>query len=231
MKIAVFGDSFGDERNIFVKENWSWANCIRQQGYDITNFCKCASSLSYSYIQFEKHQSEYDKIIFLVTGPERLYLPHLPEKFQFITNGLVRYYKKYAQSSAEKEIVEALEGYYKIISTPQQELLQERLILNSAKVARPDTLFIPCFRLETFSTVDFVIDDLSRFDYEYFNISQTGDTFINDKRFCHMNRNNNKLFAAKIIEWMNTGNFLIRPEEFQKPESENFNDLFEIESI
>jgi len=77
MKIAIFGDSFGDDQINWNKQNrWldvgpSWVDYLRQF-HKIDNFCKGGSSLYYSKIIFDKTDlSKYDKVIFIPTSPYR----------------------------------------------------------------------------------------------------------------------------------------------------------------
>jgi len=77
MKIAIFGDSFGDDHINWIDRNdWldvgpSWVDYLRQF-HDIDNFCKGGSSLYYSKIIFDKTDlSKYDKVIFIATSPYR----------------------------------------------------------------------------------------------------------------------------------------------------------------
>ncbi len=77
MKIAIFGDSFGDDHINWIDRNdWldvgpSWIDYLRQF-HDIDNFCKGGSSLYFSKIIFDKTDlSKYDKIIFIATSPYR----------------------------------------------------------------------------------------------------------------------------------------------------------------
>ena len=77
MKIAIFGDSFGDDHINWIDRNdWldvgpSWIDYLRQF-HDIDNFCCGGTSLYYSKILFDKTDlSKYDKVIFIVTSPYR----------------------------------------------------------------------------------------------------------------------------------------------------------------
>ena len=77
MKIAIFGDSFGDDHINWIDRNrWldvgpSWVDYLRQF-HDIDNFSCGGSSLYYSKIIFDKTDlSKYDKVIFIVTSSYR----------------------------------------------------------------------------------------------------------------------------------------------------------------
>jgi len=77
MKIAIFGDSFGDDHINWIDQNrWldvgpSWVDYLRQF-HDIDNYCSGGSSLYYSKIIFDNTDlSKYDKVIFIATSPYR----------------------------------------------------------------------------------------------------------------------------------------------------------------
>lgn len=79
MKIAIFGDSFGDDHINWIDQNrWldvgpSWVDYLRQF-HDIDNFSAGGSSLYFSKIRFDNTDlSKYDKIIFIATSPYRRY--------------------------------------------------------------------------------------------------------------------------------------------------------------
>ena len=77
MKIAIFGDSFGDDHiNWKDKNRWldvgpSWVDYLRQF-HEVDNFSHGGSSLYFSKRKFDKTDiSVYDKVIFLITNAER----------------------------------------------------------------------------------------------------------------------------------------------------------------
>ena len=77
MKIAIFGDSFGDDQvNWKDKNRWldvgpSWIDYLRQF-HEVDNFCHGGSSLYFSKRKFDKTDlSVYDKVIFLITDAQR----------------------------------------------------------------------------------------------------------------------------------------------------------------
>ena len=81
MKIAIYGDSFGNsmiETSIESKDQdtrgKAWVELLADN-YDVTNFCYPGSSLFYSYQLFLKNNQKFDYNIFLVTEPNRITLP------------------------------------------------------------------------------------------------------------------------------------------------------------
>jgi hypothetical protein len=65
MKIAIFGDSYSSTYGYGgVKPYPSWSLML-SENYDVRNFSENGSSLYYMKLLFDKHQQDFDKIIFL----------------------------------------------------------------------------------------------------------------------------------------------------------------------
>ena len=68
MKIAIFGDSFGDDYNLWPDPysgvGPSWVDYLRSQNLEIENFSVGGTSLFYSYQKFISTYEKYDKVIF-----------------------------------------------------------------------------------------------------------------------------------------------------------------------
>jgi hypothetical protein len=212
MKIGIFGDSFADEQNIFRPDNLSWANQIRESGYDVDNYGKCASSLYYSYLQLKEHHEKYDKIIFTITGDGRLFLEHLPETMQHISHGRIENLKN--ETNGEYlHVIKAIEYYYAHLHNYSYAKTTHRLLLKECMAIRPDALFIPCFVESLDGGEDFNLNMISDYDR---NQIDSGCVIVEDRRFCHMNDNNNSLVAGKIKDWINSGEFKINQSELIK---------------
>lgn len=219
MKIAIYGDSFADSRNIFYPDNdYSWANCLRNKGYDVTNYGKSASSLMYSYKKFMASYKDYDKIIFLVTGSGRFEVKGLPGNDSYIVYGMLDYLSKRENYNAtQKEIVKACQLYYKYIMDDERETVFQNLLLKEIKNIRPDILFLPCFpasieQEERKNIID--LNYFSSFDHRYFDITATG---LADLRYCHMNEGNNQMLADKIDLWLQTNQFTLTENDAVNP--------------
>lgn len=227
MKIAIYGDSFADTKNIFLPENdYSWVNCLKNKNYDITNYAQAASSLHYSYDNFIKTHKDYDKIIFVFTGRDRFILEGLPGDDKFITVSMVDYIKSRMDFSdynaTQREMVEACRLYYKYIVNYEKEALFHGFLIKEIRNIRPDGLYIPCFP-DCFlpgTEIENVIDlnYFSTFDYNYFNLSVPGtkSNYV-DKRYCHMNEGNNRMLANKVEHWLKTAQFTLTKDDAVNP--------------
>lgn len=233
MEIAVYGDSFADARNIFYTENdFSWTNCLRKKGYNVTNYGKCASSLFYSYRQFIDTHEKFDKIIFLLTGRGRFEVQGLPENDSSITYGMIDDLMNNREgfNSTQKEIVNACLSYYKYVLDDKKEELFHNLLVKEIQRIRPDGLYIPCFPncyqgQEEKNIID--LDYFSLFDHTYFNIKPSGP---DDRRYCHMNEGNNQMLADRIDQWLHTNQFSLTKEDAVNPIVQNPEYYFTISS-
>jgi len=92
MKIAVFGDSFGDDYNLwpdpYLGVGPSWIDYLRNQNIEIDNYSCGGASLFYGYQRFISTYQKYDKVIFLVTSPGRISVPkgNQTEEFANLTS-------------------------------------------------------------------------------------------------------------------------------------------------
>lgn len=235
MKIGIFGDSFADETTFHTRgidpetiKSRPWAQLVRESGLIVDNYAKSATSLYYSYLKFLEHHNSYDKIIFTVTGPGRLYLPHLPEKYHHTTAGLLMHYRRNIETDNDEKIITAFESYYKYLCNFELDITIHNLMYEKCQAIRPDALFLPCFQ-NSIQKSKFHLDHISYIDYDFYNVNPFKDLVI-EKRHCHMNRQNNIIFADKIIRWINNGKFEINIDDFQKPEDDQFF-LFDVEKF
>ena len=75
LKVGIFGDSYADpishgHDNFKDMDKLGWPNLLKSN-YEVGLHGKTGSSIFYSYQQFLKYHEQYDKIVFVVTNPER----------------------------------------------------------------------------------------------------------------------------------------------------------------
>lgn len=228
MKIAIFGDSFGNERSIYEHHpgDLPWVQHLKNMEYDVTNFCEMGSSLMYSYSMLRSSHAAFDKVVFLITGSSRIYVDSLPDNYKHCTSGvsewIVQHFKNNPDmfNSSHLKVAEAVESYYKYVMNYDKEATFHRLLYKEICSIRPDALMLPCFPPESLPISTTPLMSLSDYDREYFNLPPDSRTYRIDKRFCHMNEGNNLMLANKIKQWIETGEFSINREEFCKPQYE-----------
>lgn len=213
MKIGIFGDSYADKHPDGLGK--AWFEILRDRyNLDVTCFGQNGSSVYYSYTKFIEHHNQFDKIIFLVTGPGRLTLP-IPKKYDEMSIALrhVTNYDsfKYSVNSNFKNdrylrhVASALELYYLFLMDFEKDRLFHRLLIEEIRRVRPDGLYIPCFDNLEFSC-EKTLSDIHRIDIAHYNLTEK-EAIHRDIRHCHMNEKNNRTFAELIKNWVDSGDF------------------------
>jgi len=156
MKIAIYGDSFGNsmiddlvERIDRDTRGKAWVELLADE-YDVTNFAQTGSSLFYSYKLFLENNQKFDCNIFLVTDPNRITLPNefdIPPLTKHINLGLLKYLEDtYSNSNPRlSHIVSALKSYYAIVHNFHAVDIFHNLMLENINRINKNTIIIPCF--------------------------------------------------------------------------------------
>ena len=181
--LAIFGDSYGQPTSDMVgylkgytpiKDRKQIADNIRKKlnfwgynlGYETTVFAQGGTDILWSYKYFLENHKQYDKIIFIITDPERITLSYtpdttsIPNKYlkQHESNDCVRMTgladidRKYKITTHPelKATYKALRDYLLHISDefPEHSMLASAGIIHSIKSIRPDVKFIKAFDMQ-----------------------------------------------------------------------------------
>jgi len=196
MKIGIFGDSYAS--NVENNSTLSWVDLL-QEKYTVVNHASSGTSLFFSLMLFEKYQDNFDKIIFVVTCPGRILLDNtscLDSDARSITGLRNCEYKIATLKLSQKEmtVYNAVKDYFLYVQNSQFDSYVHNLMVEEIKRKRPDAILIPSFR-DSFNGVTVSMRDIQQ--------KEDGMNYIQeDKRHCHMSENNNKIFAAKVEEWL-----------------------------
>lgn len=213
MKIGIFGDSYAARHKHGTGLAW-FEHLQKNHNLDVTCFGQPGSSLYYSYTKFIKHHIDFDKVVFLVTGPGRLTLPIPPEYDQ--QNDALRHVTNYDSfkftvdanfkyDNYLNRISEALKLYYTYLMDVDRDLLYHQLLIKEIQQVRPDGLFIPCFNNLGFPSKK-TLFDIHYIDIKHYNLTES-EAVHRDIRHCHMNYENNTIFSNLIKRWIDTGEF------------------------
>jgi hypothetical protein len=217
MKIAIFGDSFGDDHINWIDRNrWldvgpSWVDYLRQF-HDIDNFSSGGSSLYYSKIIFDKTDlSKYDKIIFIATSPYR--------RYNYDSNwNIGRIQTELANKNLDQETIKkllALRSYFLYVWNESDQYFHDLMIKDITNMF-PAVLHLRYQQLDEASNRECkkVYGKLLT------DIFQTG---YSDARKCHLCEENN-LILGKQIQYCLENNldldidiekFIAPPREFE----------------
>lgn len=217
MKIGVYGDSFAHA--LERKEN-AWYNFL---DHSVTNFAHMGSNLWYSYSLFKKNSKNFDLNIFFVTNWGRLNIPQLEQPHWPGVAQMDMAVKNNTIDQHSKNVLISAINYIVLARNEEQEIDYHKALLQDLATYK-NCLMIPCFPYEM-SYLDnwngCSMYDISIKDTIYYEIDsdwKAGER--NELRACHMNNQNNKIFANKINNWINGNTFEMNIEEFVDPVEE-----------
>lgn len=149
MKIGIYGDSFADHHT--DSKHIAWYNILSNYipGSTVTCYGKKSTSVYYSYKKFLETYSEFDKVIFLITNPDR-YTKELtfstgekrffPSIVHLFPNALANIIK----TNIDKKIIDDLRGWFISVDTEYNELMTE-FIMRDIEKLHSNVVFFPCF--------------------------------------------------------------------------------------
>lgn len=155
MKVAVYGDSYADTKNVVTET--SWISFLRRNlandygDVSIDNYGKGGSSLYFSYTNFVETNHKYDLVIFLATEPHRYPIAFKPAKLgreMYITSvpHVVKIEKSYSHlfSAEEKLFLKNLKGWFDASNQDFNTEVAE-IILDNVERLHPNVVIYPCF--------------------------------------------------------------------------------------
>jgi hypothetical protein len=225
MKIGIFGDSFGDDSNLWPDPysgvGPSWIDYLRNQNIEIDNYSCGGASLFYSYQRFISTYKEYDKVIFLVTGPGRISVPESDQREEFFNLTSVEKHLENCVDFKRKIKLNAILNYFIHVKNDTFDNLVHKLLIEDILKKHGDMLAIPCF---AHSGIDNQIPLIAipRFEADFWNMEEVmpwSDTEY-DARKGHMCEENNLMLGQEIYNWVKTGNYNLSRENFKTPTKE-----------
>ena len=179
MKIAIYGDSFGNSLIEPLKEykecdtrGKAWVELF-QDDYEVTNFSYPGSSLFYSYKLFLENNQKFDYNIFLVTEPNRITLPDefdIRPLSKHINLGIIhslnhKYSSKVTNDSRLDIIISALQSYYAIVHNEHAINIFHNLMLENINRINQNTIIIPCFN-QSMPNTQVSLNSISSYEFK-----------------------------------------------------------------
>jgi hypothetical protein len=198
MKIAVYGDSYA---KVAREEDGrkSWVDYLSEE-FDVTNYGEIGSNLAFSYQPFLENHKKYEVNIFLVTSYGRLYVPELSSVPKGIAGfPTVEFNLKYCTNPNDRKILQAAHDYYVYLENDNHQRIMHVAMIKDI-LRHTNTVVIPCFDAQSLvpNWEGPALSRISKLDDDYYDIT----SYIVDKRPCHLNDLNNKIFAGKIKEYI-----------------------------
>ncbi len=225
MKIAVFGDSFADDYNLwpdpYVGVGPSWVDYLRNQNIEIDNYSCGGTSLFYSYQKFILKYQEYDKVIFLVTSPGRITVPINDQTEDYYNIASVENKLKDCFDFERKIKLTAIRDYFIYVKYDVYDNVVHELLIEDILKKHKDTLLIPCFENSKINN-QIPLFNISHFEAEFWNLEEIlpNSSEVYDARKCHMSEENNLMLGQEIYNWVKNGNYNLTSEKFKNPTKE-----------
>jgi hypothetical protein len=177
-------------RKSLANKYTTWIDVIGADTYAYSG-----SDLYYSYNQFLKHHSKYDKCIFVITSPIR-FSTNIDGWLHCASIDDAKEGVDFATDDKTKKIYTTLVDFFNTVYYKDLDRIEliNQAMLDSIKQKRPDVVFIKAF------------NDLKQvFDLELkawnmtFDESQDYTKYI-DLRHCHMTNKNNEILGNYILD-------------------------------
>lgn len=190
--LAIFGDSFSDPR--WTENSWykSWPELLEEE-YTVTNFSKSGTSMWWSYKQFKENKDKFDLCIYVVTMPGRIHIESLDRHLNF---NETTWPKWFGMNFGEL--------WFKYFYSKEREECFQELMVNELYKC-PNTLVVPAF-VESIpgsdGDIDWTLCHYADMEILHYGMRHAG---ANERRKCHLSRENNLMVFNKIKTALTTG--------------------------
>jgi len=218
MKIGIFGCSAAVDHYAYFPGTdifyHSWSHLVKDHYPETENFAVGGSSLFFSYTNWlNNRHKNYDKTIFIVTNPERWYMPNLPLEFQHASGvGHLEVLRDRAKDLETRKILQTVIDYEIYAKDSLFYKTMHNFMVNEILQFRgPDFLILPLNETCIANWTGEFMKPIFWLDIDHYQIDDWGHK---DQRKCHMNRENNRILADKIIKWTQTGKIDLNINDF-----------------
>jgi hypothetical protein len=233
MRIGIFGDSYGADTDWYGRQygNCPWSKTLGSldSRYHIENKARIGSSLWWSYQQLIHNNVNYDRTIFFVTSPKRMYFRNIDDTILKHHVNFVSIERALADNSISnntRRILSAAREWHIHAVDDEWEELSFQLLINHIVAKYPNFLFVKCFHHFKYEVPGYYgnsMYEITQLDENFYkNNSNWTDEMMSvpgaDRRSNHMNDANNAIFANCIHEWIQNGNFDMNLTKFVAPD-------------
>ena len=217
-KIGIFGDSFGENESEFNIYKNTWIDLI-VEGQSVPtgtihSHALGGTDIQWSFLEFEKHHSKYDQVIFVLTNPLRITLKDENDNKKLLR--MVAGYDWKADHEKDNSIetqytLKALSESEKILITNHnyrdRSYLFYNLVIERIKQIRPDIKFIPgcCSGFPKLTSIPLNISslkDIMKYENKIMKWKDAYDPV--DTRIAHLTKESHIILALLIKRWLKT---------------------------
>lgn len=141
MKIAVFGDSFAERT---ATDIW-WQFLQSHHAHQVTSFGEGRSSIAFSAALVNRYATNYDFVIWCVTGPGRLSLKNNDHSHCHYASHLVDHRPVLDSQDTVSDQQAAYHAYLRHIFDFDDEVLVGKALVHYLLASHDNLMVIPCF--------------------------------------------------------------------------------------
>lgn len=233
MKLAIYGDSFGDikkyerfyspSHGLEEHVSYSWPALLAGK-YKVDNFSKSSSGLEWSYDLAINNNVEYDRIIFLASHVDRLMV-----NSEWSNDTKLKHLNQAATADSkdplENKILKTAQKYYVYFQNKEFSHNRAALIYNDLKQRFGDKLLL----LRIFPDglghqgkyncdnrlllADIQVNEINQ-RYGRINSNQMAKKLLGpDNRTCHITNPHHKMMVNKLDHWIQTKEFSLTQQD------------------
>lgn len=218
IKVGVFGDSFAKHGDVDA----IWPTLMGKLDKNITfvNHGYPGSSLWHTYEQLRDHADQYTHLVIMVTQWGRYKLPGIEEPGCHVA-GISNLEARLKENNADtlRTSYQSLMNWLIHCSNDEQEKLYHQLLvdhIHNTYVRSHRMLMVPCFGPMDSGHIpgwrSGTMMDISCKDME--TPGWFDNILMDDPRPCHMNRENNGMFAHKVLGWVHGAKFVLDSKDY-----------------
>jgi hypothetical protein len=235
MIIGIFGDSFATK--------WTW----RPQGtpadqpawyeqlgqnHTVQTHSEPGAGLWWTWREFQKYHKDYERCIVVATAPNRLAIEPVADRWwRHVGPGWVNQVLNTGTITDDKELelLKSLEAWFTHVDQNYVSDVHNLLLDNMRSLRDSSSLTIlPCFNESRRPPHETSLYNISQAEIDHYKIKEKhANPWFYDVRTCHLSRENNRILAKKIRDWLEYHRPVrLRAEDFETkptaPESDYF---------
>jgi hypothetical protein len=149
-RLAIYGDSFATALTRNGLQARAWVSQLDDL-YSVSHMALPSTSVYWSYRRFLNTYQDYDRVIFVVTCPNRVTVAHVQAAggpLRATSLHQLLWFKEQFQpfDRLVDKTITALEQYYTYLHDPQEDMVMCDLMVQDVMRRRPDSLVIPISR-------------------------------------------------------------------------------------
>lgn len=226
MNVGLFGDSFAC-LTLGKGAAWFESNTILEK-YNLINYAKKGSDITWSYKLFLEHHHKYEKNIFIVTESTRHSFTVGPHIIHASNLDAINEIQNNVRDHKIIKILNSLKDHY--MHTMSFDLYDFGLVgmVDHIKKIRPNTIIVYGFLNSKITETNFCLHNVSlmellQFSIDFENMKRTG---LGEGRSAHLTDENNKVFADYIRNRLDGKEVSISIDDFYIPPASDIKKYF-----